>query len=437
MLSDQSIFNSMFDVSGQPLAPLTNNLELTTSNPSPASLSEYPQSDDIPKPSNENLLDNFADVEQNASLNNTPGSPDSQSEFSDPLTGMSTVDSIFLGDVSDSTLEDGSVGRDRSASLTADSSIWQVLSANPSLMRYYSRSVSVDRNNGAVGLNQQEYISVGLQRHSSELIAYGILTKDTNLIDTGIKVLEYAFDYQQTDGSFLTTPKSLTTGSAAQDGAFFYYDLGYSMLLLKDSQWFQTAPETASLRSRADELQNPAKTSLTWLVGQEPVLIEKDRSGTNRLLYDANAYYLVGKATGRSDALKLGESFARRALQQQASEGYFLERGGYDSSYNAVSLRQAILLYTNLQSDAASLKQDLEKAIEKSAAWQLTRIAPSGEVLTEGNTRIKPIGEQYTLTGTVKKVDYKEVVLALDYYAKLSGDTTAQNAANRVRNYRP
>ncbi|NJL43580.1 MAG: hypothetical protein HC935_10465 [Pseudanabaena sp. SU_2_4] len=263
------------------------------------------------------------------------------------------------------------------------------------------------------------------------------MTKDTGLIDTGIKVLEYAFDYQQPDGSFRTTPKSLTTGSAAQDGAFFYYDLGYSMLLLKDSQWFQTASETDSLRSRADNLQDPAKTSLTWLVGQEPVLIEKDRSGTNRLFYDANAYYLVGKATGRSDALKLGESFARRALQQQASEGFFVERGGYDSSYNAVSLRQAILLYTNLKSDATSLKQDLGKAIEKSVAWQLTRIAPTGEVLTEGNTRIKPIGEQYTLTGTVKKVDYKEVVLALDYYAKLSGNTVVQDAANRVRNYRP
>jgi predicted short-subunit dehydrogenase-like oxidoreductase (DUF2520 family) len=67
----------------------------------------------------------------------------------------------------------------------------------------------------------------------------------------------------------------------------------------------------------------------------------------------------------------------------------------------------------------------------------LTRIAPSGEVLTAGNTRILPSGEQYALTGTVKKVDYKEVILALDYYAKLTGNTAAQDAANRVRNYRP
>jgi hypothetical protein len=427
MFSDQSIFNSMFDVSGQPLSPLTNNLELTTPNLSPSSLPDSSQPVDIPKSSNQDLL---------AYLNSSPNSSDSQLKFSDSLTGMSALDSVFLGDVSN-TLDNGSIARDRSASLMADDSIWQVISANPSLMRYYSRSVSVDRNNGAVGLNQKEYISVGLQRHSSELIAYGLLTKDTALIGTGIKVLEYSFNYQQPDGSFRTTPQSITAGSAAQDGAFFYYDLGYSMLLLKDSQWFQTASETESLRSRADNLQDPAKTSLTWLVGREPVLIEKDRSGTNRLLYDANAYYLVGKATGRSDALKLGESFARRALQQQASEGFFVERGGYDSSYNAVSLRQAILLYTNLKSDATSLKQDLGKAIDKSVAWQLTRIAPTGEVLTEGNTRIKPIGEQYTLTGTVKKVDYKEVVLALDYYAKLSGDIVAQDAANRVRNYRP
>ena len=437
MFSDRSIFDAMFDASGQPLSPLTNNLELATPNLSLPSLSNYTQPVDILQSKDENLLADLASENQSASLNSSTSLRDSQSKSSDSLTGMSTLDSVFLVDVSDSTLEDRGIARDRSASLMADDSIWQVISANPSLMRYYSRSVSVDRNNGAVGLNQKEYISVGLQRHSSELIAYGILTKDTGLIDTGIKVLEYAFDYQQPDGSFRTTPKSLTTGSAAQDGAFFYYDLGYSMLLLKDSQWFQTASETESLRSRADNLQDPAKTSLTWLVGREPVLIEKDRSGTNRLFYDANAYYLVGKATGRSDALKLGESFARRALQQQASEGFFVERGGYDSSYNAVSLRQAILLYTNLKSDATSLKQDLGKAIEKSVAWQLTRIAPTGEVLTEGNTRIKPIGEQYTLTGTVKKVDYKEVVLALDYYAKLSGDAVAQDAANRVRNYRP
>jgi hypothetical protein len=433
MFLDQSIFDAMFDASGQPLSPLTNNLELATPN---LPLSSYAQPVDIPQSKNDSLLADLASENQSASLNSSDPS-NSQSKSSDSLTGISTLDSVFLADLSNSTLEDSAIACDRSASLIADSSIWQVISANPSLMRYYSRSVSVDSNSGAVGLNQQGYISVGLQRHSSELIAYGILTKDTGLISTGIKVLEYSFMHQQPDGSFQTTPQSLTTGSAAQDGAFFYYDLGYSMLLLKDSQWFQTAPETSSLRSRVNKLSAPAKTSLTWLVGREPVLIEKDRSGTNRLLYDANAYYLVGKATGRSDALKLGESFARIALQQQASEGFFLERGGYDSSYNAVSLRQAILLYTNLKSDAASLKQDLGKAIDKSVAWQLTRIAPTGEVLTEGNTRIKPIGEQYTLTGTVKKVDYKEVVLALDYYAKLSGDTAAQDAANRVRNYRP
>jgi hypothetical protein len=224
---------------------------------------------------------------------------------------------------------------------------------------------------------------------------------------------------------------------SAQDTAFFFYDVGHTLLLAKNSEWFQTAPETDSLRSRLQNLSNPISNSLNWLNQQSSILQSKDKSGTNRLFIDANAYYLVGKALGNESAIALGKNFARMSLQQQSSEGFFLERGGYDSSYNAVALRHAILLYMNLRPEERSLRQELWQGVEKGISWQLTRIAPSGEVLTAGNTRILPSGEQYALTGTVKKVDYKEVILALDYYAKLTGNTAAQDAANRVRNYRP
>jgi hypothetical protein len=388
---------------------------------------------------------NMADSSSNTMLDRQPQSDASQPTSTDTLTGLAKDEPTFQSTSSAIMGGDDLLGSNQElAQATANttpslpsSSEWQVISANPSLMRYYSRSVDVDRNTGAVGLNKQGYISVGLQRHSSQQLAYGLLTKDISLLDASIKVLEYGFARQQQDGSFQTTPLSLTTGVSAQDAAFFFYDVGHTLLLAKNSEWFQTAPETASLRSRLQNLTNPISYSLSWLTQQSSTLESKDRSGTNRLFIDANAYYLVGKALGRDDAIAQGKNFARMALQQQSSEGFFLERGGYDSSYNAVSLRHALLFYMNLDPNNLALRQELWQGIEKGINWQLTRIAPSGEVLTDGNSRISPGGEEYALTGSEKKVDYKEVILALDYYAKLTGNAVVQDAANRVRNYRP
>jgi hypothetical protein len=269
----------------------------------------------------------------------------SQLRYTDSLTGLSRDEPTLQGNSSANVGGDELLGGNRELAQTAtnpapsmpSASEWQVISANPSLMRYYSRSVNVDRNTGAVGLNKQGYISVGLQRHSSQQLAYGLLTKDASLIDTSIKVLEYGFARQQSDGSFQTTPLSLTTGVSAQDTAFFFYDVGHTLLLAKNSEWFQTAPETDSLRSRLQNLSNPISNSLNWLNQQSSILQSKDKSGTNRLFIDANAYYLVGKALGNESAIALGKNFARMSLQQQSSEGFFLERGGYDSSYNAVA----------------------------------------------------------------------------------------------------
>ncbi|NJL43582.1 MAG: hypothetical protein HC935_10475 [Pseudanabaena sp. SU_2_4] len=131
MFSDRSIFDAMFDASGQPLSPLTSNLELATPNLSLPSLSNYTQSVDILQPKDENLLANLVSENQGASLDSSTSLSDSQSKSSDSLTGMSTLDSVFLGDVSDSTLEDRAIAGNRSASLMADDSIWQVISAIP------------------------------------------------------------------------------------------------------------------------------------------------------------------------------------------------------------------------------------------------------------------------------------------------------------------
>lgn len=310
---------------------------------------------------------------------------------------------------------------------------WKIISSlDPDLLRFLARSIPLNKN-GAVGRNKQGYISVAFQRHSSKLITYGILTRNVELIKSGIRVLEYGFAHQKPDGSFIDNSPRQSAGSRASAVAFFYHDLGHSLLLLKDSDWFQTSEETASLRVRLNKLMNPASTSLTWLMGQQKPLRHYDRNTTNRQFFNVVACYLTGKALGRSDAVRLGERAAQAVLQKQAEAGFFLEEGGYDSSYQAVSLRLALLLYTRLEPDAVSLRQNLWMAIDKGVRWQLNRILPTGKVSTAGNKRVYPNGERYF--GREKQVDYKEVTVALNYYSKLSGAHLAQSAANRVLNF--
>ena len=315
---------------------------------------------------------------------------------------------------------------------------WQVVSAfDLNLLRLLAKAHHPDQD-GAVGHNQQGYISVAFQRYSSEPIIYGVETKNVRLIETGVRAFEYAFAHQNPDGSFpYNPPHAVSTPTAADIAspvAGFYSDFGHSLLLLQDCEWFQKSEETANLRLRLNQLLKPATTSLIWLMGQQAALRHYDLKTTNLLFLDAAAYYFAGKALKHSDAVKLGESFTRLALQQQTEVGFFWEKGGYDSSYQSVSLRLALWLYANLQSGAVSLKRNLWIAIEKGIGWELTRILPTGEVLTEGNARVYSGGEKYF--SKEKGVDYIQVILALNYYSKLSGDLVVQRVADQVLTFK-
>jgi len=308
---------------------------------------------------------------------------------------------------------------------------WSVISfLDINLLRNQAESVNVNPRDGAVGINKSKYMSVGIQRRSSELTTYAILTKNVNLMETAIRIIEYAFAHQQLDGSFQDYTPKISQGGRASNVAFFYHDLGHSLLLLQSSQWFQKSEETANLRVRLNNLKTSANTSLTWLMAQEEALMNNDKDTTNRLFFDADAYYLVGKALGRPDAVAMGKRFAQAALQQQTETGIFLEKGGYDSSYQGVSLRTALLLYVNLQTDDVFLKRNLWNAITRGMNLELAHMSPTGQVSTERNTRVYFGGETYL--GKEKRFDYLNLVFAINYYSYLSKKPFDKKIADRV-----
>jgi hypothetical protein len=298
-------------------------------------------------------------------------------------------------------------------------------------LKFFVKAVVVDKQNGAIGRNRENFISVGFQRYSSRFIAYGILTKNVELVAIGIKIMEFPLSEQQTDGSFKDNSPKSKGKSSASSVAFYLNDAGESLLLLKNSTWFQKSDETKSLRSQLEAMRPRISKSLTWLISQAPELIKGDGNGraTNRLWKDANAFYLTGKALDRQDAMELGEKFVQLCLEQQNPDGAFLEKKGFDSSYQGVSLLEALLHYTNLnpESDRAPI---VWEAIQRAVKLELKFILPSGEIETKGNTRVFSGGETYF--NKEKNVDYLALVRGLLYYHQLTQDATIKNAADLV-----
>ena len=299
-------------------------------------------------------------------------------------------------------------------------------------LRAYAEAAQPDAQ-GAIGHNRGGFKAAGFQRHTIERIMYGVLTGNPAEVEKGVRVMEYTFKNQQPDGDFplvQVDPKYRNTpGARAQALAFFFYDLGHSLLLLEDSDWFREAPAAAGLRDRVAKVREQAKASLAWLVKHEDPL-RKDTKAANRVFIYASAYLLMGRVTGDEAAIRLGESFARTALASQTSEGFFPENGGFDSNYNFFSVLLALNLYLHLPAEMTSLSAALWLGIDRGARWQLTRIAPDGETSTEGNSRVRPDGEIFL--GKRKAVDTLRLPLMLYYYAALSGNAEAKNAGDRA-----
>jgi F420-0:gamma-glutamyl ligase len=117
-------------------------------------------------------------------------------------------------------------------------------------------------------------------------------------------------------------------------------------------------------------------------------------------------------------------------LAKQGDNGVNPEAGGYDSSYQAVGLSYAQLwvMYFPKESTTSAVKTMIDKGL----AWELARILSDGEVNTEGNTRT---GVEVGPSGTIKTVDWRNVVDAFAWQFQTTGDPRWQVAGQKVAEY--
>ena len=285
---------------------------------------------------------------------------------------------------------------------------------------------------GANGFNRGHgWTNVTEQKVTDRLIDAAVVQRNPALVSKMLLVANYAFAHQASDGGF--PAPNLTPVQEAGSSAFFIRDIAHSLLLLRQSSWFQQSASTASLRASVSGLEPKVQLGLTYLMNHQSEL-RSDTGGANRLVVYAGAYYLAGKLLGKSDAMDVGRSFLDEAFSHQSSDGSFLELGGFDSSYQNVSLYEAQVIYVQMAADD-SMRGTLWQAISRGYSREAPSVQTTGELSSLNNTRIGAQSISAQHGGPAHAIDGIAAGLAFSYYAGITNDAAAKQRAALVLSY--
>jgi hypothetical protein len=265
------------------------------------------------------------------------------------------------------------------------------------------------------------------QRAAADVIIAGIAFDDRDLVDCGLKILEWGFDRQQNDGSFGSPDYPQKYHSAS----FFIEAAAHSLLLLEKS------PFRNAVKSPIDALKPKLLSAARWMIRPDVHAKAWDGPTADKpQKFFGHRRFLVAAALGESGVLchdgeliSKSQNFIRDGIQIQSPDGIIPEKHGYDSHYQA----QALLFATRYFTIAADLplRAELKPMIDKGIAWLVTRIKSDGTVDATGNIRTG-LGQEKTLAGIPKEINYTLVCRALYYWGMLNEQNELKNLAQKV-----
>lgn len=257
------------------------------------------------------------------------------------------------------------------------------------------------------------------QRPGADLVAGGIATKDTDAIDRGLLILNWGFAQQQSDGGFKCPDRFHST-------SFFVEAVAHSLLLIEASEYSARYSQTAA------DMKPKLLSAARWMTNPQNETLGKKKNVpfTHRRYLVAGALGETGILTGDSALIARSEDYAREGILLQSADGYNPERGGWDSSYNAIGVVFACRYYTIVAT--GELKQALYKMLDRAVRWEASRVNDAGEVITEGNTRVGGKKTETGRSGKKKTVLFGYVCRAFYYWSLISGDNAYEKLADKV-----
>jgi hypothetical protein len=286
----------------------------------------------------------------------------------------------------------------------------------PDLLRY-TGGARPDAN-GMVTYNKDRFRSPEFQGAAMQYLIRAVVRHDQRCVEEGWQAIDAAFRQQTEKGNFSRDGGPHGGPSAV---AFWLANLDQALLILRES------PLAASYTQRIDQLIPKVHKAARWLAQPryQERLKREDAEAPNRLLFDALAYGLSGLLADDDQLKQVGRRFVDLAMTQyRESDGVFLEKGGPDSSYQAVAALKLQIWAIHFPD------RKLDAAIDRAVRWELGRIGPDGQIDVAGNTRTGLGQEQWM--GHEKGVNLSEVTLCLLYQYARTGDCQSLAAARRI-----
>lgn len=281
---------------------------------------------------------------------------------------------------------------------------------------------------GLIGENRPTWLSVEYQRGVMQPMTFGVVNNLPSIVSNEWIAIDTAFTYQRLDGGFAYAPviAGVTEKSTQEpsNDAFFLAETVTPFLLLGQG------PATGPIFEPRLQAMLPALAAAVRFIEQPSSISDmkdNDTKATNRLAIDAKALLLNGFLLQDETAVNQGRLLLAQVVGAQLPNGVFPEDGGYDSSYQCVTLLKLCEMYA-YDSDPAILL-----ALQNGFAWELTRVLPTGQIYTTGDSRVGPGGETYF--GALKAVNYPEVIRAFALYAAITGDRAAAIASMVISQY--
>lgn len=254
--------------------------------------------------------------------------------------------------------------------------------------------------NGAVGPNQVGYRNIRPQGDGAFLaLALGMARSDENLIERGVRALEFGLPHQNPDGSF--------DQSAEQDIARF------ALFGLRSHSMLANSPYAGQYAARLETIFDALLRSnelLHELLPKHPEVYET----TNQVAMLAYVFLISGERADNNVLITRGDELLQWVLSVQREDGAFPEYSGHDSHYQAVSMMALANIY--LHSEQTFYREAVYPALQAGFEWEKTRISSSGQIDDEGNTRA---ANDPSDSPEGKQINPREVALTLLYLSYL------------------
>jgi hypothetical protein len=271
---------------------------------------------------------------------------------------------------------------------------------------------------GMASYNQKGFKSPEFQGGAMHYLVRAVVRNDQRCVEEGWRAIDATFRQQTDEGKFGRDGAPHGGPSAV---AFWLADVSQALLILRESE---LAPK---YESRIDQLIPKVRKAAQWLAQPryQDRLKHDDADAPNRLLFDALAFGLSGLLADDAALKQTGRGFVDLAMAKyRDKDGVFLEKGGHDSSYQAVAALKLQVWAVHFPDPK------LDAAIDRAVAWEVGRVGSDGQVDVTGNTRTGLGQEQWM--GHEKGVNQSEVTLCLLYYYARTGDCRSLDAARRI-----